>query len=344
VATITKRGDLQWQVKIRRKGFPLQSRTFNTKAEAEAWARAVEHEMDRGFFVDRSEAEKTTLSEAFDRYEREVAVHKKGYSQEKYKISYWKNSVFGPRSLAGIRPSDMAVWRDEKLKESAPATVNRLLIVISHLFTIAIKEWGMGGLINPVFQIRRPRLPGGRDRRILPGEEETLIDACETYGGDLPHIVRLAIETGMRRAEIAGMTWEMVDLKKRTVTLLVTKNGEKRIVPLSTEAVRILSGLPRRSNGKVWGLTSNAVSVAFLRALSRARKAYEEGCREKKIKADPGFMTGLTFHDLRHEATSRFFEKGLNPMQVAAITGHKTLQMLKRYTHLKAEDLAKLLK
>ena len=148
----------------------------------------------------------------------------------------------------------------------------------------------------------------------------------------------------MRRGELAGMTWDMVDLRKRTVTLLETKNGEKRVVPLSTEAVRVLSGLARRIDGEVWGMEPDSITQAFLRALSRARKAYEKECEEKKEKPDPAFLVDLTFHDLRHEATSRFFEKGLNPMQVAAITGHKTLQMLKRYTHLKAEDLAELLK
>jgi integrase len=149
----------------------------------------------------------------------------------------------------------------------------------------------------------------------------------------------------MRRAEIAGMTWDLVDLKKRTVTLLVTKNGDKRIVPLSKEALRILSGLDRRIDGKVWGVEPDSITQAFIRAVSRARSVYEKEFEDTKkdTKPDPSFLTGLTFHDLRHEATSRFFEKGLNPMQVAAITGHKTLQMLKRDTHLKAEDLAKML-
>ena len=148
----------------------------------------------------------------------------------------------------------------------------------------------------------------------------------------------------MRRSELAGMTWALVDLKKRTVTLSETKNGEKRIVPLSTESVRILVGLPRRIDGNVWGMASDSITQAFIRAVARARKAYEKAFEEKRETSDPLFLVDLTFHDLRHEATSRFFEKGLNPMQVAAITGHKTLQVLKRYTHLKAEDLAELLK
>ena len=200
----------------------------------------------------------------------------------------------------------------------------------------------MGGLVNPVSQIRKPKLPKGRDRRLLPGELDRIISASESPA--LSSIVQFALETAMRRSEIAGMTWDRVDLKKKTVSLHDTKNGEKRIVPLSPEAVRILSGIPRRLDGEVWGMEPDSITQAFIRAVSRARKAYEKKCEEKGEKPDPGYLVDLTFHDLRHEATSRFFEKGLNPMQVAAITGHKTLQMLKRYTHLKAEDLAELLK
>ena len=342
MATIIKRGDLQWQVKVRRRGFPSQSRTFDTKAQADAWARMVEGEMDRGVFVDRSEYEKTTFLEALDRYEREVAILKKGYPQEKYKIAYWRRTPFAGRYLVGFRPTDLAAWRDEHLKTHSPSTINRLLILVSHLFTIAIKEWGMAGLVNPVSQIRKPKLPKGRDRRLLPGELDRIVSASESTV--LSDIIRFALETGMRRSELAGMTRTLVDLKKRTVTLPETKNGEKRIVPLSMEALRILSTLSRRIDGKVWGMEPDSITQAFIRALTRARATYEKECEEKGEKPNSSFLADLTFHDLRHEATSRFFEKGLNPMQVAAITGHKTLQMLKRYTHLKAEDLAELLK
>ena len=174
------------------------------------------------------------------------------------------------------------------------------------------------------------------------GELDRIVSASESPV--LSDIIRFALETGMRRSELAGMTRTLVDLKKRTVTLPETKNGEKRIVPLSMEALRILSTLSRRIDGKVWGMEPDSITQAFIRALTRARATYEKECEEKGEKPNSSFLADLTFHDLRHEATSRFFEKGLNPMQVAAITGHKTLQMLKRYTHLKAEDLAELLK
>ncbi len=333
-----------WEASITKKGFERTSRTFDTKSEAEAWAAVVESEMARGIFVSRQESEKTTLSEALDRYEKEISSSKKGYNQERKRISQWKRHPLAIRFLASIRGADLAQYRDEKIAEGYAANTVRLnLAIISHLFEIARKEWGMEGLANPVKSIRVPPPPKGRDRRLLPGEEKILLEACDTYGGDMPPIVRLALETGMRRGEIASMTWEMVNIKKRTITLPETKNGEKRIVPLSREAVRILSALPRRIDGNVWGMTQDAITRAFLLILKRGRETYEKTCKEEGAKSDPKLLTDITFHDLRHEATSRFFEKGLNPMQVSAITGHKTLQMLRRYTHLKAEDLALML-
>ena len=340
MATFRKRSGA-WQALIKRKGFGQIARTFDTKADAEVWARQLEAEMDRGVFVSRKEAENTTLSEALDRYEREITVKKKGF-QEKALIKKWKSHPLAIRSLPSIQGKDIATYRDDRLKTVSPNTVRLELAVISHLYTVAVKEWGMAGLVNPVSQIRKPKLPQGRDRRLLQGELDRILSASDSPV--LSDLVRFAVETGMRRGELAGMTWDMVELKKRTVTLPKTKNGEKRVVPLSTEAVRILSSLPRKIDGEVWGMEPDSITQAFLRALARARKNYEKECEEKKEKPDPAFLVDLTFHDLRHEATSRFFEKGLNPMQVAAITGHKTLQMLKRYTHLKAEDLAEMLR
>ena len=206
MATITQR-TCGWQVQIRRKGHPPLSKHFETRHEARQWARLIESEMDRGVFVDRSEAEQTTLGDVLQRYGR----------------------------------------------------------------------------------------------------------LC------------CSLETAMRRGELVRMRWEQVNVAKRVLRIPDTKNGESRDIPLSSRALEILDELPRRIDGKVFGLTANSISQAFERASERAG------------------ISNLRFHDLRHEATSRFFERGLNPMQVASITGHKTLQMLKRYTHLRAEDLAKLL-
>ncbi len=317
---IYKRGNV-FQAVVRVKGHETVCHTFDTKALAEEWFNETRLSIRKGRYVSSREAEKTTLSEALDRYEREVSSQKKGHSREKTRIKHWKNHSYGKRYLDTIRGSDIASYRDERLKGGFAANTVRLeLAVLSHLFEIARKEWGMESLRNPVKAVRLPSLPEGRDRRLKPGELEKLLEATSEEMGRL---IRFALESGMRRGEIAGMKWEQVDLQKKTVILPETKNGQKRIVPLSPEAVRILSSLPRRIDGNVWSLAADAVSQAFAQACHKAN------------------ISGLRFHDLRHEATSRFFENGFNVMEVAAITGHKTLQMLKRYTHLKAEDLAK---
>ena len=315
-----------WEASIEKKGFPRISRTFDTKGEAEIWAATVESEIGRGVYVSRKEAENTTLSEALDRYEREVSSEKKGHRREKTRILIWKNHPLAKRFLASIRGSDMASYRDERMKAGYASNTIRLeLAIISHLFEIARKEWGMEGLSNPVKSIRMPSPPSGRDRRLQTGELEKLL---ESSSEEMNQVIRFALETAMRRGEIAGMTWDMVDLKKRTVTLPDTKNGQKRIVPLSTEAVTILKERlsARRIDGKVWNIGLDSISQDFAKACQKAE------------------ISGLHFHDLRHEATSRLFEKGFDTMEVKTITGHKTLQMLARYTHLRAEDLVERMK
>ncbi len=325
MATFRKRSG-SWQALVKKKGFGQIGRTFDTKGEAEAWAKIIEAEMVRGVYFSRKEAEATTLSEALDRYEREISSLKKGYLQEKKRIRSWKAHPLAKRFLATIQGKDIAAWRDARIKSGSSANTVRLdLAIISHLFEIARKEWGMEGLTNPVKAIRMPSPPAGRDRRLQPGELEKIL---EFSSEEMNQVIRFALETAMRRGELAGMTWEMVDLKKRTVTLPETKNGQKRIVPLSSTAVSILKEHlnTRRIDGKVWDIGLDAISQDFAKACQKAG------------------ISGLHFHDLRHEATSRLFEKGFDTMEVRTITGHKTLQMLARYTHLRAEDLVERLK
>jgi integrase len=226
--------------------------------------------------------------------------------------------------MAAIDGQDVAASIKEMEAEGkAPNTIRLHLALLSHLFEVARKEWRMASLTNPVELVRKPKLPYGRERRLEDDEEARLLSACQNVNPELAAIARFAIETAMRQGEIIGMTWAMIDLKRRVVHLPDTKNGLARDVPLSTAAEQVLAALPRRLDGKVWTYTQDGMRASWRRALKHAT------------------ITGLTFHDLRHEATSRLFEKGFNPMEVSAITGHKTLQMLKRYTHLRAEDLAK---
>lgn len=280
--------------------------------------------MDRGVFVSRAEAESTSLAEALDRYGREVSPRKKSFKDELYKLNAWRASGLACRSLASIHGKDIAAWRDGELAGGgAPSTLRRKLALLSHVFVIARKEWGMASLTNPVDDIRLPSPGQARTRRLGDGEEVRLLTAAGIYGGEIAHIITWALETAMRRGEIAAMRWEHLDRKAKVLALPETKNGTVRQVPLSTRALAILDVLARRVDGRIWSMRPDSISQAFDRV-----------CAVSAIE-------GLTFHDLRHEATSRLFEKGLNPMEVAVVTGHKTLQMLKRYTHLRATDLVR---
>jgi integrase len=336
--TIRKRGDYQYQAIIRRRGFPPLTKTFISKRDAESWATRIESEMLRGTFVDRTEAERTTLGELIDRYLKEVTPTKRGAatSSEDSRANVIKRDSLASYNVAALSGKILAEYRDRRLQKVSGSTVNRELNMISHVLNTARKEWGIE-CSNPVAYIRRPRENKARERRLQPGEKDLLLSTLEVCGRNpdgtftegmhnpwIKPLVEMAIETAMRRGELLSLRWIDIDLQKRTARLHATKNGESRTVPLSSRAKTILEALPRSIDGRVFPTTPDAIKKAFTRACERAG------------------IDGLRFHDLRHEATSLLFERGVfDMMEVATITGHKTLSMLRRYTHLRAEDLAK---
>lgn len=363
MASIRKRGEYQYQCRILRKGYPPQTETFETKAKAEKWARDIESQMDKGKFVSRAEADSTTLHDALDRYLREVTPLKKGWKAETNRIKVWQKQELAKRMLGSLRGADFAKYRDESREANlADNTIRLSLAIISHLFNIASKEWGIEGLTNPILSIRMPRGSKPRDRRVLTTavpykdgltnktELEMILDA--TRSEELKATLVLAIETAMRRSEIMGLQWDNINFDNRTAHLPDTKPGGSRDVPLSTLAIKAIKSVPRREikleNGKftldkfVFATHPDSISHAFSRARNNARKSYLSKCAEYDIEPNPSFLVDLRLHDQRHEGTSRLFETGkFDTMEVAAVTGHKTLQMLKRYTHLKASELAK---
>lgn len=331
MASITKRGD-NWRAQIRIKGQDSISRTFDRKDQAEKWARQIEAEMDRGVFYDRTEAENTTLIEALERYEREIIAKKNYPSQERQRVKHWRGQALAKRFLATLRGVDFAKYRDDRLAaDRAPATVRQELQLVSHLFEIARKEWGMEGLMNPLKNIRKPAGSRERDRRLRTGEYERIqksLANCENPYA-LPAF-ELAIETSLRQGMLFELRWEWVDLNARVIRIPTdyrqkANKGVPVALPLSSHAISVLKSMPRALSGKILDCTANAVSTIWKRRMK-----------------DLG-IPDLRWHDLRHEAASRLFEKGLHPMQVASITGHKSLNMLRRYTHLKAKDLAVML-
>lgn len=324
MASIRKRGD-GWQVRVRQRGYPDEVKTFPTKSEAESWARSIEVKMDRGQFVSRSESEQTTFGDVVRRYMETVTPCKRGKKEEIIRLTAMLRHKLTRLSMANLTPQAIAEYRDDRLKSCQAGTVIRDLVVISSIINHARREWGYA-ISNPVQMIRKPAMPPGRDRVLSVTEEAALLADLAPNGRRNPlmlPLVIVAIETAMRRSEILGMRWEHVDLDRRTVFLPLTKNGQSRHVPLSSRAVETLRAMPRSADGRVFPINMAAMEANFLHAVRRVG------------------IENLHFHDLRHTAASRMASKLPNVIELAAVTGHTSLQMLKRYYHPRPEELAK---
>ncbi|WP_321947168.1 site-specific integrase [Paraburkholderia sp. J10-1] len=351
MAYISQRG-AYWRAEVRKRGHKPIYRTFDTKQQAREWAQRIEAEISIGIFVDRSEAERTTLGDALDRYAREIVPTKRYPGQERTRIARWKKNDLAWRPLAVLRGTDFAKYRDARRAAGrAENTIRLELQIISHLFEIARKEWGFETLMNPLKNIRKPSGSRARDRRLLPGEFEALRSrlAASLNPWAAPAF-ELAIETSLRQGTLFILRWEWIKLPARMIEFPPEARGAENKgvparLPLTRRAVDVLRALTalwqrdRLTNpelcrfgpvnvdlgeltGPVFGTTCNAVLLVWKRV----------------VKSDNGFPN-LRWHDLRHEAASRLFEKGLHPLEVASVTGHRSMQMLKRYTHLNPADL-----
>lgn len=336
MASFEQRESGWWQAKIRRKGHPRQSKTFQLKVDAEAWARDIENKMDRGIFVDRSEAEQTTLGQLIDKFEKEFAPHhyrerEDGKEAWRFQIARLKDEL-GDYSLSVLDQRLIVKYRDIRLKgkgEDRPAvsesTVRKELYMLSKVLHFGETECDITlPRGNPVDKIRKPSDGKARDRRLTAKEWATVETECKASRNVyLWPTVELAVETAMRQGELLSLTWKHVNLKRKFAHLPETKNGEARSVPLSPRALAVLDALPRSISGLVIPVQRMTLFHVFKAATKRAG------------------VSDYTFHDLRHEAMSRLAERGdFNVLELAAVSGHKTLQMLKRYTHLQAEKLA----
>lgn len=273
---------------------------------------------------------KLTLDDLLSRYEREVTPTKRGERFERSRIGTMRKHEIAKVRLCDLSGADIAKYRNERLTVVKGATVRRELVILRHLFEVARSEWGIPLTTNPTGSIKIPKDSRPGDRRLEDGEAERLLNAIgERTACYLRPLILLAIETGMRRGELLSVRWKDGDLKARTIRLHRTKNDEPRVVPLTPQAVDVLSSLSRtteqsrlRLSNYLFPMKANAVRLAWERLRMRA------GIKD------------LRLHDLRHEAVSRFFEYGLTVPEVALISGHRDPRMLNRYTHLRPEKVA----
>lgn len=324
MGTIRKRGEYQFQAQVRRQGHPAQSATFDTRKDAEKWVRAIEREMDTGTFIPRGGAMRTTIRMLGERYLAERAALMKGERQERQRV----NKViekFGDFNLSAVTAAMVSNWRDELAAKLKPQTVQHYISTLGRMYKTAAIDFGIPlPLGNPVGSVRKPTVKNERDRILSPAEEKALFEALEkSRGKHLENIVRIALETAMRRSEILSLRWENVDLKRQLAYLEDTKNGDSRTVPLSSRAAVVLKALPRpRDGGPIFETSQTAVTEGFQRAAARAG------------------LIDFRFHDLRHCAVSRLASK-LSMHELAKVAGHRSPRSVMRYYKEDPDDLVK---
>jgi integrase len=332
MATITKRKS-GWSVQVRRTGYAPRGRTFQTKSDAQQWAREQEAAMDRGALPACEKSLKSeTLGGLLDRYLMEVTPHKRSHETETQRLRKVQRHPMCNLTLSELQPHHLAAYRDERLQLVKAGTIRRELGLLHHLFDVAMREWGLPMMTNPLKKVSLPPLRNARIRRLEAGEEEKLQKALSgTRNPYIQPIVSLAIETGLRRREVLELTWSNVDLERRIAHIPTTKTGVPRTIPLTDAALQVINGLRKRGCDELDAPLADRLFPITIEAFKQAWKRVQKrsGVRD------------LRFHDLRHEALSRFCELGLTLPELAVISGHKDPRMLFRYSHLRADDLAK---
>lgn len=317
MATIRKHRK-KWQVQIRRAGMKSHARSFNLRKDAEEWARDMERRADRQDLPqDTKMLKQITLRQLLERYVTTITVRKRGAHFESYVLRRFMTHEMCSRRLSELRTEHFAAYRDERLLHIQPSTLRRQLNPVRHMFEIARQEWGIPIHHNPLKDLRLEPSDQRRERRLREWELERLIAAAGSKrNGLIAPIIRFALATAMRRGEILAVQWDNVDGPNRALLIPETKAGCSRTIPLTDEAVEILRQQRGTTHGdQVFPITANALRLSWERL---------------RVKAGIG---DLHFHDLRHEAISRFFEKGLSVPEVALISGHKDPTMLFRYAH-----------
>jgi integrase len=339
VPVTIKSGATHWRVLIRLRGWPYKSATFERKTDAKRWAAKIETDLRERRHFGSWEAKRHTFADLIDRYVREGFQHKpRSFQKQKSQLDWWKAEL-GVYRLSDLTPALISEKKSKLLaeeidkrgnpKKRAPSTVNRYLAAPSHACTIAVKEWHWM-TENPFLQVKKLAEPKGRTRFLFDAEREALIKACrESQPPELLLVVLVALTTGARWGEILNLRWGDLDFERSLLILRDTKNKDTRSVPVAGEVLELLlqrSKVRRIDSDLVFpsarGNTPITLHKPFDKALQRAG------------------IENFRFHDLRHTAASYLAMSGATLSEIAAVLGHRTLQMVKRYSHLTDQHTA----
>jgi len=326
-------GTLTFRVKVRLKGAPAQHATFTRLTDAKRWRTQTEAAIREGRHFRSAEATRHTLADAIDRYKKDVLPTKpKSRRNTELHLDWWSKKI-GYLTLRDVTAPVIINLRDElsaghykhgkKRKRRSASTVIRYLAALSHVFTIAAKEWQWTDH-NPLTLVRKPPAPRGRVRFLSDAERSDLLAACKASDSKYLYIiVVLALSTGMRSSEVRGLRWKQISLERGWIVLEETKNGHRRGIPLAGLALELM-----KEHAKVRNLKTDLVFPG-----STGKRPIELG-KAWSTAVKKAELVDFRFHDLRHSAASYLAMSGATSVELAAVLGHRSLQMVQRYAHI----------
>ena len=341
-------GTTYYQTQVRIKGHPPQTASFERKTDAKRWGDQTEAAIRQRRYFDVFEAQRHTAAEMIDRFTTDVLPNRPKQRRDLISHLAWWRSEVGAHRLSELTPSVLSAARDKltkgktvRKKKRAPATVLRIMASMSAVLKVAERDWGWIES-SPMAKISKPVASRGRVRFLSAVERNSLLNACSELEHPYLHtIVMIALSTGMRLGEIMGLRWELIDVRDSLAIghaqLLETKNGERRGVPIAGTALAAVRSLARKER-KAQGLLFPSIRLkpktkSDVEKPMDIRRPWEEAVAKAKLK-------DFRFHDLRHSAASYLAMNGATASEIAAVLGHKTLAMVKRYAHLSESHTA----
>ena len=343
MASITERKG-RFLVRVRRDGESV-TKTFSRKSDGLAWGRKVESDMESGRWAVAA-SRSPSLREAIRVYRVTVAPAMKGAALYRYRFDEFEALPFAHKPVNLVTSADLAAWRDEQGASFKPGTVVRKLAMLSGIFSWAMKERGWIA-INPVAAVRKPRVNDSRNRTLSDEEVAYVMAAAITSKATwLAPALTVLMHSAMRRSELFGLKRGDVDFDRATARLDDTKNGIGRDVPLCPRSLAALKELCGESEARGDDVllpfrAVGSLSTRFHRTVERARRMYEWDCTVSGAGPDVVFLANLRLHDLRHHAVTMWAKSGaLSLPELLAVSGHRSVKMVIRYTHLNASTLA----
>ena len=345
MATIRKRkakdGTVSYQAIVRKLGFPRESASFKSLTHAKRWANQTEVDMDEGRYFSNTEAKRHTVGDAIDRYLKEILPRYKDREKPKVHLRFWMERI-GHMLLSDLKAAKGVEERDRLMRDDnhpgarmnrpfGPATANRYTSSLSRVLSVCTRDWGWLEQ-SPMHGFRKLKETRGRVRYLSDDERARLLDACQkSINPDLYIAVVLALSTGARKSELLNLLWSQIDLAGQKIILDETKNEERRVLPIFGKAHELLT---------VRSMTRRRLDTDLLFPGRNNPKVPQDLTHPWQRAIKEAQIEDFRWHDLRHSAASYLAMSGATPTDIAAILGHKTLQMVKRYAHLSESHVA----